>query len=86
MEYDAKVINRVKRIEGQVRGLISMMEEGKDCREVVPQMTAVRNAIDRTAAVVVSKNLEQCIREEKDNGQNAEQLIQEAVNMLVKSR
>lgn len=86
MKYDAKVINRMKRIEGQIRGLIRMMEEEKDCREVVTQMTAVRNAVDRTAALVVSMNLEQCIRENKDNEDNSEELIREAVNLLVKSR
>lgn len=82
MKYDAKVINRIKRIEGQVRGLIRMMEEGKDCRDVVTQMTAVRNAVDRTVALIVSMNLEQCIRDEK----NTEEHIKEAVNLLVKSR
>ncbi|GAE94864.1 uncharacterized protein JCM21714_4063 [Gracilibacillus boraciitolerans JCM 21714] len=87
MDYDTKVINRMKRIEGQVRGLIKMMDEGKDCRDVVTQMSAVRSAIDRTAALVVSSNLERCIREEKVNGgETSEDLIKEAVNLLVKSR
>jgi len=86
MKYDKKVINRMKRIEGQMRGLIRMMEEENDCREVVTQMTAVRNAVDRTAALVVSMNLEQCIRENQDNSDNSEELIKEAVNLLVKSR
>lgn len=86
MKYDDKVINRMKRIEGQVRGLIRMMEEDKDCRDVVTQMTAVRNAVDRTVALVVSMNLEQCIRESEDDEDNSEELIKEAVNLLVKSR
>lgn len=86
MKYEKKVINRMKRIEGQVRGLIRMMEEEKNCREVVTQMTAVRNAVDRTVALVVSMNLEQCIWENKDNENQSEELIREAVNLLVKSR
>ncbi|QKY71390.1 metal-sensitive transcriptional regulator [Lentibacillus sp. CBA3610] len=86
MQFEADVKNRVKRIEGQVRGLEKMMEEEKDCRDVVTQMTAVRNALDRTVAVIVSQNLEQCIREEKQNGENSEDLVKEAVNLLVKSR
>ncbi len=84
MNYDAKVKNRMKRIEGQIRGILKMMEEDKECRDVVTQMSAVRSAIDRTAALIVSMNLEQCIREEK--GENSEDLIKEAVNLLVKSR
>ncbi|MFD2759657.1 metal-sensitive transcriptional regulator [Lentibacillus juripiscarius] len=86
MQYESDVKNRVKRIEGQVRGLMKMMEEEKECRDVVTQMTAVRNALDRTAALIVSQNLEQCIREEKQDGENSEDLIKEAVNLLVKSR
>lgn len=86
MEYDVKLKNRMKRIEGQVRGLLKMMDEQKDCRDVVTQMTAVRSALDRTAALIVSTNLERCIREEDETGENAEEMIKEAVNLLVKSR
>ncbi|MBP1950925.1 metal-sensitive transcriptional regulator [Virgibacillus litoralis] len=86
MQYDDQMKNRMKRIEGQVRGLLKMMEEEKECRDVVTQMSAVRSAIDRSAALVVSTNLEQCIREEKEDGETSEDLIKEAVNLLVKSR
>ncbi|SFL90511.1 DNA-binding transcriptional regulator, FrmR family [Gracilibacillus orientalis] len=86
MEYNDQMKNRMKRIEGQVRGLMKMMEEQKDCRDVVTQMSAVRSALDRTAALIVSTNLEQCIRDEKQAGGSSEDLIKEAVNLLVKSR
>ncbi len=56
--------NRLKRIEGQVRGVLRMMEEGKDCREVITQLTASRSALDRTIGLVVGTNLEQCLREQ----------------------
>lgn len=74
----------MKRIEGQVKGILRMMEEEKDCRDVVMQLSAVKSALDRTSALVVSKNLEICIRQA--DGENAEELINEAVNLLVKSR
>ncbi|QQK76687.1 metal-sensitive transcriptional regulator [Salicibibacter cibarius] len=86
MEYDEQVKNRVKRLEGQIRGVLKMMEEEKDCRDVVTQLSAAKNALDRTSALIVSKNLEQCIREEQANGESAEDVINEAVNLLVKSR
>lgn len=86
MEYSAQMKNRMKRIEGQVRGLLRMMEEEKDCREVITQMSAARSALDRTAALIVGTNLEQCIRNEKQAGESSEDLIKEAVNLLVKSR
>lgn len=78
--------NRLKRLEGQVRGVIRMMEEGQHCKDVVTQLSAVRSAVDRSIGYMVAKNLETCIREANDQGKTAEDAIQEAVNMIVKSR
>lgn len=46
MEYNQHVKNRLRRIEGQVKGVLNMMEQGKDCREIVTQLSAARSAID----------------------------------------
>ena len=86
MDYDKKLVNRMKRIEGQVKGIINMMEDEKDCRDVVTQMTAVRSALDRTAALIVAENLKACILDERQADETEEDVIQEAVNLLVKSR
>ncbi|PGS55899.1 metal-sensitive transcriptional regulator [Bacillus sp. AFS041924] len=86
MKYDDPVKNRIKRIEGQVRGILKMMEEEKDCKEVITQLSAVKSALDRTIGVIVSSNLVDCVRSANENGQNAEDLVKEAVNLLVKSR
>lgn len=86
MKYDDKVKNRMKRIEGQVRGILRMMEEGQECKDLVGQMGAVRSALDRAIGVVVSTNLEECIRLQIERGEDTEVLIQEAVSLLVKSR
>ena len=85
MEYDKKLKNRVKRVEGQLRGVLKMMEENKECRDVVTQMSAARNALDRTLALIVSQNLEECIRNEKLDDESSGQLIEEAVSLLIKS-
>ncbi|MGE6376234.1 metal-sensitive transcriptional regulator [Peribacillus muralis] len=87
MEYEKQMKNRVKRIEGQLRGILKMMEENKDCRDVVTQLSATRSAIDRTIGVIVSSNLVECVREATESGEkNPEELVKEAVNLLVKSR
>ncbi|MGD6816007.1 metal-sensitive transcriptional regulator [Metabacillus sp. 84] len=86
MEYDKNIVNRLKRIEGQVKGVIGMMEQGKDCREIVTQLSAARNAIDRTMGVIVSQNLEECVRENIANGEGTDHLVKQAVELLVKSR
>ncbi|MDA3128517.1 metal-sensitive transcriptional regulator [Aliibacillus thermotolerans] len=86
MEYDAALKNRLKRIEGQVRSVLRMMEEEKECSEIVTQMSAARNALDRVIGLVVSANLEYCIRNQVKGNGGTDELIEEAVNLLVKSR
>jgi len=86
MIYDDKVKNRIKRLEGQLRGILRMMEEGEDCKEVITQLSASRSAIDRTIGVIVSTNLVKCVLEAKENGDGAEHMINEAVDLFVKSR
>ncbi|MET3695784.1 DNA-binding FrmR family transcriptional regulator [Bacillus oleivorans] len=86
MEYTDQMKNRVKRIEGQLRGILKMMEEGKDCKEVIMQLSAVRSAVDRTVGVIVSSNLVDCVLEVEHKGEKTDDLIREAVNLLVKSR
>jgi DNA-binding FrmR family transcriptional regulator len=86
MTYNRDVKNRLSRIEGQMRGVTKMVEEEKDCREVVTQLSAIRSAVDRSIGLIVAQNLEACIRDAHKNGQNADDAIQEAVNMIVKSR
>ena len=87
MDYDRKMKNRVSRIEGQLRGILRMMEEGQDCRDVITQLSAARSAIDRTIGVVVSSNLIECVKEAEQSGEGqTEEFVKEAVNLLVKSR
>ncbi|WP_226581860.1 metal-sensitive transcriptional regulator [Halobacillus litoralis] len=85
MEYNDAMKNRVKRLEGQLRGVLKMMEENKDCKDVITQLSASRSAIDRAIGLVVSSNLVECIQEAEDQ-QYKEDSINEAVQLLVKSR
>jgi len=86
LQYDKSVVNRLKRIEGQIRGVLNMIEQNKDCKEVVTQLSASRTGIDRTIGLIVSMNLEQCVRENIEAGEDTTELVKEAVNLLVKSR
>ena len=86
MEYTDPMKNRVKRMEGQLRGILKMMEDGKDCKEVITQLSAVRSAVDRTIGVIVSTNLVQCVRQAEDDDGKVDEIIKEAVNLVVKSR
>lgn len=86
MEYDKAVIHRLKRIEGQIKGVLSMIEKQENCKDVITQLSASRGAIDRTIGLIVSQNLEQCVKETVKSGESTEGLVKEAVDLLVKSR
>lgn len=87
MDYNKQITNRVKRIEGQLRGILRMMEEENDCKDVITQLSAARTAIDRTIGVIVSSNLVECVKQAEEKGEKrTEELVKEAVNLLVKSR
>ncbi len=84
MKYDQQMMNRIKRVEGQLRGVIRMMEEEKECRDVITQLSAVRSAIDKSIGLIVSENLVKCVIDGETN--DKQKLIEDAVNLLIKSR
>jgi DNA-binding FrmR family transcriptional regulator len=65
MELDPKdmtsAINRIKRAQGQLAGVLRMLEEGRDCEDIVTQLAAVSKALDRAGFSIVATGLRQCI-------------------------
>jgi DNA-binding FrmR family transcriptional regulator len=85
-QYNTKIINRLKRIEGQVKGIQRMMDEGRGCKEVISQLSAIRSATDKLILNIVADNLESCILEDLDKGNNIKDTMEEAIELLLKSR
>ncbi len=61
------VLKRVKRAEGQIAGVIRMLEESRSCEEVVHQMAAVGKAMNTAAITLIASSLEECILDNKSN-------------------
>ena len=55
------VLARLKRVQGQVGGIIKMIEEGRDCSEVVTQLAAASRALDRAGYKIISTGMRQCM-------------------------
>jgi DNA-binding FrmR family transcriptional regulator len=55
------VINRIKRAQGQLAGVLRMLEEGRECEDVVTQLAAVSKALDRAGFAIVASGLQQCM-------------------------
>ena len=55
------ITNRLRRAQGQLGGIISMLEDGRSCQDVVTQIAAVSKAIDRAAFSLISTSLRECL-------------------------
>ena len=58
------VINRIKRAQGQLAGVLRLLEEGQDCEKIVTQLAAVSKALDRAGFAIVASGLQQCLSSE----------------------
>ena len=70
-----EIFKRVKRAEGQIAGVIRMLEDGRNCEEIVHQMAAVGKAMNTAAITLISSSLEDCMSEKKNNQAQRERLL-----------
>ncbi|MFD9908920.1 metal-sensitive transcriptional regulator [Streptomyces sp. NPDC059063] len=54
-------VNRLRRAQGQISGVIRMIEEGRDCEEVVTQLAAASKALDRAGFAIIATGLQHCL-------------------------
>ena len=79
-EAQADLSERLKRIEGQVRGVLRMVEEGRDCHAILNQLTAVRSAAYQVSLLLVRDYATQCLRE-SDEAETIEDLVKTLSHM-----
>jgi DNA-binding FrmR family transcriptional regulator len=65
-DAEGQVLNRLRRAQGQLAGVISMIESGRDCTEVVTQLAAVSRALDRAGFKIVASGMRQCLAAGED--------------------
>ena len=62
----ADVVVRLRRAQGQIGGVIQMIEDGRDCKDIVTQLAAASRALDRAGFKIIATGLQQCILQEPD--------------------
>lgn len=62
------VVNRLKRAQGQIAGVVKMIEEGRPCEDVVTQLAAASRALDRAGFAIIATGLEHCLTERDGEG------------------
>ena len=60
-EATRSAVNRLRRAEGQLAGVIRMLESGRECKDIVTQLAAVSRALDKAGFTIVASGLKQCV-------------------------
>jgi DNA-binding FrmR family transcriptional regulator len=72
-----KIQNRLKRIEGQVRGLQRMVHEEAYCIDILTQLSSSVSALEKTGAIILHDHVEHCVRRSIENRDEADEKIEE---------
>lgn len=62
-----KVLNRLRRAQGQLGAVITAVEDGSHCRDVIHQLSAVSKALDRAGFLIISTALRECLEDDEDD-------------------
>ncbi len=84
-EVKQQLITRLRRIEGQTRGLQRMVEEDKYCIDVLTQIAGVQSALEQVALLLMENHMRHCVTEAIQQG-NGEEKIQEVMAVLQRYR
>jgi DNA-binding FrmR family transcriptional regulator len=68
IQTKAKALGRLRRIEGQVQGIQRMVEEDKECVDILLQLTAVQGAVEQVQKLLLGQHLESCLAEAVRSG------------------
>ena len=68
------LVKRLKRVEGQIRGVQKMIGENRDCESVMMQLAAVRSAIDGVGALLLVNYMESCMMDSNNDSSNMDSL------------
>lgn len=81
---DQQILNRLKRAEGQIRGIQKMITDGKECSEIIPQLNAVKSSVDRIKGIMVAENLKDCLENPANDKETQDEKIARAIEMIAK--
>jgi len=83
MDKKDDLLERLKRVEGQIRGIHKMIESERSCTEVMTQLAAATSALDKVGFMIVSRSIRKCIAEGIESGRDQSDTVDMAVKLLM---
>ncbi len=81
-EIRKDIINRLRTVKGHIQGIEKMVEEGKECKDILIQITAVKSSIEKVGLIIVEENAKACLVKEHLTTEEAEKIINNIVKFL----
>ena len=85
-ETKKKVSNRLSRLEGQIRAVRRMVEDGEECEDIVTQLSAVHSALEGVTKLVMANFFMTCLEEAREKGESQEEAMERFVNLLLHTK
>ena len=80
-DFDDKILKRLRKIEGQVRGVHKMVEDDRYCIDILTQIAAVRAALDKVGLEVLKKHINGCVKRAIQSGEG-DPIIEELMDVI----
>lgn len=82
IKNEDNLINRLRRIEGQVKGIQKMIADRKYCGDILIQIAAARAALNKVGGIILENYMKECIL--NDNGENKEEDLERLIDIMLK--
>lgn len=83
-ESQSDILLRLKKIEGQIRGISKMVERDCCCEDIVTQLAAVKSAMNRVSFLFISAHMQECILQNGKNGLSQEESLEKLTKLFLK--
>jgi CsoR family transcriptional regulator, copper-sensing transcriptional repressor len=81
-EERQRILNRLRRLEGQVRGLQMMIDSGKDCESVLTQVMAAKSALNQVGLLIIGHSMKTCLL--TGEAETKDELVDQALSVLLR--
>lgn len=76
------MVNRLRTIKGHIQGVEKMVEGGKDCQDILVQLTAIKSSVEKVGLMLVENHAKDCLLKEKNSPEEIEEVIKSIIKFM----